>query len=292
VNPLVELFRACSQPLFPMPTGVSPVLPRLVGIKAVLFDVYGTLLVSGSGDISLARAEDRGPAIALALKSAGYAVPKPEAPFGKLLLETIEAFRASLKEKGTPYPEVRIEAVWREFIAIATSREWVGAAGQLESAIIDYECRVNPCWPMPGATAVLQALREHGLCLGIISNAQFYTPLLMEALLGRPPSGLGFDPELCIWSYELLEGKPSHRLYSIAAQHLANQGIQPSAVLFVGNDMRNDIWPAQVTGFKTALFAGDKRSLRWREDHPQAGQTSPDAIVTTLSDLSDLIGLS
>ena len=41
-------------PLAPEPTGEDPVLPTLHGVRAVVFDVYGTMLVSGSGDISLA----------------------------------------------------------------------------------------------------------------------------------------------------------------------------------------------------------------------------------------------
>ena len=50
---------------------------------------------------------------------------------------------------------------------------------------------------MPGAAETLAALQQRGLLLGIVSNAQFYTPLMIEALLGKPPGELGFLPELC-----------------------------------------------------------------------------------------------
>ena len=39
------------QPLDPIPTDYPPQLDVLKGIRAVIFDVYGTLVVSGSGDV-------------------------------------------------------------------------------------------------------------------------------------------------------------------------------------------------------------------------------------------------
>ncbi|MEQ8837627.1 MAG: HAD family hydrolase, partial [Lacipirellulaceae bacterium] len=66
--------------------------------------------------------------------------------------------------------------------------------------------------------------------------------------------------------------------------------ITPAETLYVGNDMRNDIWPAAKVGFKTALFAGDERSLRLREDEPNRDQRpEPDAVVTELDQLPKLL---
>jgi putative hydrolase of the HAD superfamily len=63
----------------------------------------------------------------------------------------------------------------------------------------------------------------------------------------------------------------------------------PDQVLYVGNDMRNDICPAAATGFHTALFAGDKRSLRLREDDRKCARTRPDIIITDLMQLLENI---
>ena len=41
-------------PIDPVETGVLPRLPELPDIEAVAFDIYGTLLISAAGDISLA----------------------------------------------------------------------------------------------------------------------------------------------------------------------------------------------------------------------------------------------
>ena len=66
-------------------------------------------------------------------------------------------------------------------------------------------------------------------------------------------------------------------------------GIPVNAALYLGNDMLNDIYPAQKVGFKTALFAGDARSLRLREDDPGCKNLSPDIIITDLIQLLDHI---
>ena len=49
--------------------------------------------------------------------------------------------------------------------------------------------------------------------------------------------------------------------------------------------MRNDILPAACAGFKTALFAGDRRSLRLRASDARCAKLSPDLIVTDLRQL-------
>jgi putative hydrolase of the HAD superfamily len=47
--------------------------------------------------------------------------------------------------------------------------------------------------------------------------------------------------------------------------------------------MRNDIVPAARVGFQTVLFAGDRRSLRLREnDHSLDRSVVPDLIVNDL----------
>jgi putative hydrolase of the HAD superfamily len=49
--------------------------------------------------------------------------------------------------------------------------------------------------------------------------------------------------------------------------------------------MRNDIRPAKAAGFQTALFAGDRRSLRKRPDDACCRHLLPDMIVTDLRQL-------
>jgi putative hydrolase of the HAD superfamily len=52
--------------------------------------------------------------------------------------------------------------------------------------------------------------------------------------------------------------------------------------------MLKDIWPATQLGFKTALFAGDGRSLRLREDDERCRAVQPDLVIDHLSQLAQL----
>ena len=67
-NVLVKSIRQLSSPIEPKPTGVSERLAPLVGIHAVLFDVYGTLFMSASGDIGTARVMGSQQALSEALR--------------------------------------------------------------------------------------------------------------------------------------------------------------------------------------------------------------------------------
>ncbi len=283
---LKQQIRRLSRPLTPRPTGQTPQLRPLAGIRAVLFDIYGTLVISASGDIGLGGEQDEEQAFQAALKEAGLAAPSGTGPEHlKALIRQAHALR---KAQGVVYPEVEIRSIWRQLLfgqqSITPDQE-----ARIERLALAYECRVNPVWPMPGLRDLLRTLRQRGLVLGIVSNAQFYTPLMLETFLECSLEAAGFHRPSCVFSYEHLEAKPSTRLYELAQADLARQGIEPQAVLYVGNDRRNDIWPASQLGFRTALFAGDQRSLRLRSEDPDCAQVQPDCWITELAQLAAVI---
>lgn len=282
---LPAIIRRLSQPLAPLPTEVAPELKKLNGIRAVMFDVYGTLLISGSGDISLTSGVARGAAAAEALQTVGLDGSDGERVVATLL-EVISKHHA---ESPHEFPEVDILDVWRDVLAALDLRLEYDL---LPTLAIEYECRVNPIWTMPGISEVLAVIHAAGLALGIVSNAQFFTPLALYALLGEPLQQIGFDQQLCVWSFAELRAKPGRFLYDRAAALLADRGVAPGETLYVGNDMRNDIGPAAEVGFCTALFAGDARSLRLRSDDPRLAGVEPDAIITELTQLLHVLSLA
>ena len=270
-----------ARPLPPRPTDTLPRLPTLEGIRAVLFDVYGTLLVSGSGDVGLTAEGDRGAAADAALQALGLPLPDDPRQTGDRLLAAIAEEHERLKAEGVDFPEVRIEELWRA----------IAPAADAERLAIEYEMRVNPVDVMPGMTQTLDAISGSGRPLGIVSNAQFFTPRLLEPLCGRTPRQLGFEPDLCVWSYAHRRAKPGTFLYERAAEALAGRGIAPRETLYVGNDMRNDVWPAGRVGFRTALFAGDARSLRLREADADVAGVTADVVLTRLDQIPTVLGL-
>ncbi len=292
MSPYAQLIRRHSRPLAPVPTGVAPRLVAMPNVRAVLFDVYGTLVISASGDVGTATGTNRATALAGAFDELGLALRCAPADGVDRLNETIAAHHAAARQRGIESPEVDIVQIWREvYEAIGGGGDGAPPAGDVDfqRLAVAYEVRVNPVWPMPNVVECLTALRDGGRRLGIISNAQFFTLEMFPALMGGSVEQLGFDPGWQYYSYQHGEAKPSQHLYRLAADRLAREGIAAADVLYIGNDRRNDVWPAAAVGFRTALFAGDARSLRLREDDARLVDVEPDAVVTDHDQVADLL---
>ncbi len=144
---------------------------------------------------------------------------------------------------------------------------------------------------MPGVSDLFKSLRGRNLETGIISNSQFYTPLAFEALIHQPLEELGLNPNLLHWSFEEHLKKPSLSFYEGFLDRLkkAFPDAKPAEVLFAGNDMLKDIYPASTLGMRTALFAGDKRSLKWRREDERCRTLTPDLVITDLIQITECI---
>jgi hypothetical protein len=212
------------KPLLPLSTTVNPAGEIKGSIRCLLFDIYGTLFISGSGDISIARRQSR-------------------------QTRYLENLMDKYHIKKGPHTVL------------------------------------NPVYPMPNLEQILSACRQSDVLTGIISNAQFFTPYLFHWFFDSSPEDLGFNRDLIFYSYKTGFAKPSPVMFERAAENLKHMDIFANSALYIGNDMLNDIFPAQKTGFKTALFAGDARSLRLRENHPDCKNLSPDIVVTDLVQL-------
>ena len=286
-DPNIALIRTRSRPLEPNPTGIEPRLQKLESVRAVLFDIYGTLVISASGEVGVARQASNQDALGESLHRLEIPCDADRPPRAEEFYDAIEACHRASRAEGIEYPEVNVVQIWDGLL-----RTW-RCDGRLRSNepidpirfAVEYETGANPVWPMPHAAECLQTLRGAGIALGIVSNAQFYTKLLLPALFDKSLEELGFAPDLGIFSYEHGWGKPGLRLYEIAVERLAARGIAPHEAICVGNDMLNDIMPPARLGFRTALFAGDARSLRFREDDPRVGGVEPDLVLSSLDEL-------
>jgi putative hydrolase of the HAD superfamily len=223
-------------------------LPRAP--KAIALDVYGTLLAGVQAEPGAVQAAS------------------PEGvDLGTTLAALIAEDHARARAQGIAWPEVDGVSVFMRALAVEEE--------EAARACVAWECAVNPCAPMPGALSFLAACTAAGLNLAIVSNAQFYTPLFLAEAFGRElfgPQGLGLEPDLCFWSYRTGRAKPDAWMYQRLADTLAARGLSPEAVLYIGNDARNDCLAARTAGFMTLLFAGDARSYR-----PRRGELEPDA---------------
>jgi len=296
--------RSRLRPMAPLPTKVPPRLSRQRGVRAVLFDIYGTLLVSAAGDAGYERRE-RGvramEQLLPRLKGGGAPPALPAAAGGRqeaeewldryerILTRRLEQVAAS----GVDFPEVDIREVWTELLE--SSLAPAGAVGPLaplaEEFALRFECEANPCWEMPGASELLRGLRAAGLPLGVVSNAQHDTEAVFAAALGLPLRQGLFDQDLAFYSWLEGRGKPSPALFERARAALARRGIAADETLYLGNDLVKDVLPAAAVGFRTALFAGDARSLRCGGGTPVEAAEAAGLVVTRLGQVAEILGL-
>lgn len=268
-------------PMSPIPSKLAPVGKLKEKIDAVFFDIYGTLFMSGSGDISFAKqGNPRLQKIEQLLTECN--IRKPPQKLLQELYATIEARHTDLRNSGIDYPEVNIEDIWSQVLQTTDKKS-------IRRFAMEFELIVNPVYPMPNLANTLSAFRDRGIEMGIVSNAQFYTPYLFKWFLDSDVKGLGFSLDLVFYSYRFGIAKPSSTLFDLAGKKLKEKGIRTSAALYIGNDMLNDIYPAKRTGFQTALFAGDKRSLRLRSGDSRCRNLNADIVITDLSQLIDVI---
>ena len=268
--------------LVPIPTGLEPVGQLEIPVKAVLFDIYGTLFISESGDISIAEEKSRISAGLNDLLLKNH-IDTPSETILKTFFNTIRATHKRLRAIGVDHPEVEIDLIWSEVLGINNRQS-------VREYAVEFELLANPVYPMPHLKEILVHCKDSGIPMGIISNAQFYTPLLFNWYLGSDPEDLGFFTDLIIYSYQTGHAKPSMVLFDIAVKRLRKYNINPRSVVYVGNDMLNDVYPADRVGFQTALFAGDDRSLRLRDNDPRCSDISANLVITDLIQLIEYIG--
>ncbi|MDY6792464.1 MAG: HAD family hydrolase [Thermodesulfobacteriota bacterium] len=274
-----DLFEKYLIPLSPLPTPLQQSGKLDKKIKCILFDIYGTLFISGSGDIGTAKK------ILQETDKIEYLLEKFKIKINsktllKNFFQTVKNQHEKSRKTGIDYPEIEIDKIWMRVIGednSQTAREFA----------LEFELIVNPVYPMPYLKQVLRELKNRHIIVGIISNAQFFTPYLFDWFLKSDLDNLGFEPNLTLFSYKFGYAKPSSFLFEVASSRLKQVNIPAGSVLYVGNDMLNDIYPAQKTGFMTGLFAGDARSLRLRSDEPLCENLSADIIIT---DLIQLLG--
>ena len=269
-----------------------------IKIKAVIFDIYGTLLISASGDVDQSTLSTEN--MEKALQAGGYDITSnPNKIAGFVLEQLPKKIKENQKElilNGHPFPDIDIFKVWKEMLSETQKEGLISLNGSesLTDTIFIFEILSNKVFPMPGMKEILTKLKQKGIPLGIVSNAQFYTPIIMNYFLSGNLTLKQeidfFEPDLSVFSYKELRGKPDVSLFNKFIPSLnVKYNIEASEAVFVGNDMLNDVYAANKAGLKTVLFAGDDRSLRLRENDGRVKRIFPDFIITELKQLLDII---
>ncbi|MDB4356853.1 HAD family hydrolase, partial [Akkermansiaceae bacterium] len=231
---------------------------RIDGVRYLVWDLYGTLLISGAGDLSRSQTKEK------TLRALLGDEKLPSFSLVTHLHNLIAQEHSRARKNGVSFPEVEIREIWQHFF---TSLQ-LTCPRDLDNFALRYELANNPVNAMPSARAAL----THKATLGLISNAQFYTPLILEAL--NLPA-----PDKALYSYKHRQSKPGSFLF----EQFLKDGPPPEEILYIGNDRLSDIAPAHQAGMRTALFAGDLRSYRPRTDRTDL--PTPDAVITSLAEI-------
>jgi putative hydrolase of the HAD superfamily len=227
-------------------------------IRAVIFDIYGTLLSAAAGSVKPDPCAD--PVLREILRENGY--NSPASPTTALHAAVLRHHAAA----SVAFPEVDLRTLWREILHPDETVDMTALVTALEEAW-------HPSFPIPGAARAVRRLSRSGLSLGLLSNAQCNTLHALEDIAHL------FAPGLTILSYQHGIAKPSPELFLMLTERLAGCGITPAETLFIGNDPLQDIAPAAAHGFMTALFTGHPDSLR-------AGECAPDFEIRHWSELA------
>jgi putative hydrolase of the HAD superfamily len=289
--------------LKPIKTDVDPRIDVLKKIKAVIFDVYGTLVVSGAGDIWTTEIQSANAFSAFNSVGIKFGKGLDESEAGGIVLreykKAIQEQHENLKGCGVEHPEIDVIHIWENVLIELKKIKTVKIPEDLclKELALAFEFKTNQVWPMPYFNEIIQKIKNSNIELGIVSNSQFFTPMMMNYFSDNDnylsdETIKDFNPDLCVYSYVEKKAKPSIDLFKKAKKILKKKyKIKPKHTLYVGNDMLNDVYCADKIGFKTCLFAGDIRSLRLRLNYPQVKKIKPDIIITELKQLEEALGL-
>jgi FMN phosphatase YigB (HAD superfamily) len=231
-------------------------------IRAVIFDVYHTLLEVGPPPLDAAERWEF-------LWQDTMADP-PRLSLEEFAAECgkrIEREHAAACALGIAFPEIHWPTVARDVLPELAHLD----DGRCDEFLYRHAQLQRTVRLMPGAAEVLDALGRCDTLPGIASNAQPYTLRELDAALaGVKLNRTLFDPELCFWSFASGFSKPDPHVFRLLGARLRGRGIGPEETLMVGDRLDNDIEPARAQGWQTwRLLPGPSANMAdegdWRQ---------------------------
>jgi FMN phosphatase YigB (HAD superfamily) len=292
----------------PEPPRAKPHLKPLPEVRAVTWNVYGTLLAISGGQFLFQHPTKFVMEAALEktiqeFKMWGSMSRKPGQPseyMGHIydgVLSEQQAFPAG----GEKYPEVASDRVWEAILKKLLQKDYrfdtsfYGALNEYSRKIAYFfHASLQGTCCYPGAAAALRHVHDSGLRQGLLGEGQCFTAVQLQRGLARQDEEANLDElipaGLRTLSYEVRARPPSERLFHQALAALAEEGIEPGAVLHVGSRLQQDLVPAKRLGMKTGLFAGDRASLQVTGEQLKHHSTRPDVLLTELEQIREIVG--
>lgn len=278
-----------------------------IAVKAVLWNVYGTLLAIPTGELQFEAAIDFVTDAALdktiqEFKMWNSMSRKPGAP-AAYMKELFKKAYTNLKLMGSGgerHPEVLAERIWDDIVKKLMLKDYVVDAATYgtheeftRKIAYFYHASIQGCGAYVDAAAVLRTLGDAGKVQGLLADGQCFTTIQLQKCLNAQEPNFPLEnylpAKLRLISSDLKARKPSETLFKAAVAVMASRGFAPSEVLHVGSSILRDIVPAKKAGFRTALFAGDKQSLAATSEQLKDPATRPDRLLTELAQITELL---
>jgi FMN phosphatase YigB (HAD superfamily) len=284
-----------------------PHLVPLDGIRAVTWNVYGTLIAISGGELLFEHPQKFIMDLALEktvqeFKMWGSMSRKPGQPseyLGQLYNKALMEQRVVLS-RTEKSPEVLSERIWENIVKKLLQKDYqfdAGFFGSLNEFVrkiaFFFHASLQGTACYAGAAGTLQELKKRGIVAGLIADAQCFTLVQLQRGL-TPQCALArvddlIDKDLRALSFEVGAKKPADRLWRHLVSALDARGIEPREALHVGSRIAQDIVPAKKLGMRTALFAGDKASLAATPPQLKDPASRPDVLVTELPQILDVV---
>lgn len=240
-------------------------------VQAVLFDL-GYTLINFEGDYKRVIAESYF-VLAQSLRAAGYPIDTNE--FARRFDQTISDYYRAREEDLIERP---IESYLAQ--VLASFEIFDPLKNLIESSLENMYRATERYWQLENdALPTLQALKDAGLRLGMITNAANADNAnrLIDLFELRP-----YFEVIMISAVEKIR-KPDSRIY---ARMLAKLDLPAEQVVMVGDTLTADILGAQNTGLRAIWIT--RRADR-PENHRVAADIKPDAVIESLSELQSAL---
>lgn len=291
-----------------VPRKAIPSIKPLPGIKAVTWNVYGTLLRITDGDLLLLPDQQIRMQVALEKTIQEFNMwqsmtRKSGAPWEYLFTQykdVLEEMQLTVPAKKGDVGQVSSTKLWRKLISRLEQKDYqydVDFYGDpdeyAEKVAFFFHSCLQGVAEMDKAALVVKAVAEAGIVQGLLSDGQSFTLTQLlrafQTTTKLPPLGRLFASGCVVLSFDVGVKKPSRTLFSTAAEGFAQHGLDPSEVLYVSSRWPDDLTVAKQTGFRTALFAGDKNGLRAPAEELLTSDLRPDRLLTELTQVRNLL---
>jgi FMN phosphatase YigB (HAD superfamily) len=283
------------------PKKARPAVEKL-SVRAVLWNVYGTLLAIPTGELRFEAQIEFATDAAFdktvqEFKMWNSMSRKPGAP-GAYMKELFKKAYEMVRLTGGG--EVRAELIWDDILKKLMTKEYTYDASQygppaeyVKKIAYFYHASIQGTGCYPGAADALRLVSDAGLKQGLLADGQCFTPAqLLKGLREQDPHfdlGMHLPADLRVLSAEKGAKKPSEDLFRAGLAAVRAKGVVAAEVLHVGSSLTRDIGPAKKLGMKTALFAGDKNSLQATADQLNDPHLRPDVLLTELPQIAEVI---